>query len=206
MVLNTLESLKHVDQNGNSQDNVVIANIELASIIWFSLEYILRAISSPDKAQFFKDGMNLIDVLSILPYYFSLLTETSVDETDIIATEYPLINHTMVITEVAEEDERTSGFQQVLQIFRMFKLARVFKLARHFTGLMAILFTLKTSYKELSLLITFVMIVGLVFASLCYMAEKDMNDTGYTSIPASFWWAIITMTTGTACLVLFGTV
>ena len=93
---------------------------------------------------------------------------------------------------VGEDD--SSGVEDVLQIFRIFKLARVFKLARHSPGLQAIAYTLQNSYKELLLLIFLVCISGFIFASLCYFIEID-EDSGFTSIPAAFYWVVITMTT-----------
>ena len=109
------------------------------------------------------------------------------------------------------EEEEPSGVEDILQIFRIFKLARVLKLARHSPGLQvlhksfiffflflnysqAIAYTLQNSYKELLLLIFLVCISGFIFASLCYFIEID-QDSGFTSIPAAFYWVVITMTT-----------
>ena len=82
----------------------------------------------------------------------------------------------------------------ILQVFRIFKLARVLKLARHSPGLQAIVYTLKESYKELGLLIFLVSISGFIFASLCYFIEIE-EDSGFTSIPTAFYWVVVTMTT-----------
>ena len=129
-------------------------------------------IGAPKKCAFIKEGMNIIDILAILPWYVSVI--------------------------LFETTDGAGGFDDVrklVQVFRILRILRIFKLARHSTGLQAIMFTLKNSYKELGLLILFISMGVLIFSSLCYFAEKDVEGTKYESIPHSFWWAVITMTT-----------
>lgn len=134
--------------------------------------------------------MNIVDVLAILPYYVSLFLMG--DDTEISTS------LTTTPSSLIEDEETGTSFddvRRIVQVFRIMRIMRIFKLARHSTGLQSIAFTLKNSYKELGLLMLFLAMGVLIFSSLCYFAEKDEHKTKFTSIPASFWWAIITMTT-----------
>ena len=177
MVLNTMPEMEGpMDDRGNPTDNTILSLLETICILWFTIEYLLRFFGAPKKCAFLKDAMNIVDVLAILPYYISLLV--------------------MEITLAKNGDEGSfNELQKVVSVFRIMRILRIFKLARHSSGLQSIAYTLKNSYKELALLVLFLSMGVLVFSSLCYFAEKDVESTQFTSIPATFWWAVITMTT-----------
>ena len=53
-------------------ENPILSLIETTSVAWFTLEYFLRFAGSPEKIVFLKDAMNIIDVLSIFPFFLDL--------------------------------------------------------------------------------------------------------------------------------------
>ncbi|CAB4060052.1 KCNB1 [Lepeophtheirus salmonis] len=155
----------------------IIIYVDYFTAVYFTLEYVIRFVCTPQKLRFFVDPMNMIDLLAILPYFVTLVL-TNLSEFHIIGK---------------------AG--KILRLVRVTRILRVFKLVRHFAGLQSLFFTVKQVYKELGMLVMLVGISVLTFSSLVYFAEKEkeINEDGVIekgwSFIDSFWWGLMTVTT-----------
>lgn len=95
----------------------------------------------------------------------------------------------------ASHDKSSSLSFSVLRIIRLVRVFRIFKLSRHSVGLQVLGKTFRASVQEFFLLIFFMVIALILFSSGIYFAEQGDKDTKFTSIPASFWFVMATITT-----------
>lgn len=139
--------------------------MDTACVLIFTFEYLMRLFAAPSRPKFMRSVMSVIDVVAIMPYYIGL---------------------------VMPENEDVSGAFVTLRVFRVF---RIFKFSRHSQGLRILGYTLKSCASELGFLLFSLTMAIIIFATVMFYAEKGTKGSDFTSIPASFWYTIVTMTT-----------
>lgn len=139
--------------------------LDTACVMIFTAEYLLRLYAAPNRCKFMHSVMSLIDVVAIMPYYIGL---------------------------GIKDNDDVSGAFVTLRVFRVF---RIFKFSRHSQGLRILGYTLKSCASELGFLVFSLAMAIIIFATVMYYAEKNVDGTTFTSIPAAFWYTIVTMTT-----------
>ncbi|KAK5896327.1 hypothetical protein CgunFtcFv8_009942 [Champsocephalus gunnari] len=155
--------------------------IETTCVIWFTFELFVRFFACPSKSEFSKTVMNIIDIMSIMPYFITVCTELAEQQ----GPEPP-----------GQEHQNGQGMSlAILRVIRLVRVFRIFKLSRHSKGLQILGQTLKASMRELGLLIFFLFIGVILFSSAVFFAEADEPESHFSSIPDAFWWAVVTMTT-----------
>lgn len=82
-----------------------------------------------------------------------------------------------------------------IRILRLFRLFRMFKMARYSESLRLIINVLKAKKEELFITIYVVVILLIFSSSLMYFVEHNKQPEAFSSIPASMWWGIVTLTT-----------
>lgn len=142
--------------------------VETVCMMWFVFEFVIRIITCPRKTVFMKSMSNIIDLLSIIPYFISVF-----------------ISH--------ESKSNTASSLTIFRVIRLVRVFRILKLSRHNRGLKVLGKTLRASIRELGLLMFFLAIGVILFSSAVYFAEAQHPQTRFSSILDAFWWSVITM-------------
>ncbi|XP_075432805.1 voltage-gated potassium channel regulatory subunit KCNG4 isoform X1 [Ascaphus truei] len=180
LCISTMPDIRAEEDRGEcSQRCYNIFIIETICVAWFSLELFLRFVQAESKWQFFKGPLNVIDVLAILPYYVSLIVEDEQKTFD-----------------KPGSNSYLEKIGLVLRVLRALRILYVMRLARHSLGLQTLGLTVRRCTREFGLLLLFLCVAVTLFAPLVHLAENEMGICqDFTSVPASYWWAIISMTT-----------
>lgn len=80
-----------------------------------------------------------------------------------------------------------------LRALRLLRVFRILKLARYIGASNKLLLALKSSKAKIAVFLVFVLIVCIILGTIMYMVEGAEN--GFTNIPKSIYWAIVTLTT-----------
>jgi voltage-gated potassium channel len=84
---------------------------------------------------------------------------------------------------------------RIIRIIRLLRLFRLFKLARYSDPMKTLGEALKSKAGDLAVAFFILFIVLIFSSSLMYYAEKEAQPEIFSSIPASMWWGVITLTT-----------
>jgi voltage-gated potassium channel len=136
--------------------------LEWLFTLTFTIEYAARIYSSPNRWRYIFSFYGIIDLLSILPTYLSLVL--------------PGTNYLLIIR-----------LLRVLRVFRVLKLVRYLSEANLLTT------ALYQARRKVLLFFFVVLNLAVIFGSVMYIVEGP--DNGFTSIPRSIYWTIVTITT-----------
>jgi len=147
-------------------------DFELFSIVVFTIEYILRLwVSNLD--QQYKGGFS-----GRLKYFISTLAII-----DLIAI-LPFYLHLIGLIDL-----------RVLSMLRISRMLRIFKLKRYVHSLQIIWKVITGKKEEIFIAIFIIFFLLIVSSSLVFIAEHDAQPDKFSSIPATMWWGIATLTT-----------
>lgn len=130
--------------------------------ILFSIEYILRIICTKKPFKYIFSFYGIVDLLSTLPLYISLIT----------------VGNSPLVT---------------LRALRLLRVFRILKITKFIGACNRLAVAIKSSLPKIFVFLYSVVIVSFIVGTIMYLVEGP--EHGFTSIPRSIYWAIVTLTT-----------
>ncbi len=158
VVLVMFESVNSV--NIKYRDILIV--LEWIITVLFTIEYLLRIFIVNKPFRYIFSFYGIIDFLSVIPTYLSLL----------------IIGSQSLI---------------VIRILRLLRVFRILKLTRFTSAGRFLAKSMWASREKISVFIFFVLTIVVIMGTIMYLIEGETN--GFTSIPLSIYWAIVTLTT-----------
>jgi voltage-gated potassium channel len=141
---------------------MILLVLEWIFTVLFTIEYALRLYCAKQPGRYAFSFFGIVDLLSILPTYFSLLIPSS-------------------------------RFLITIRILRVLRVFRILKLVTYVGEANILGRALKASRYKIAVFIFTVLAIVVVVGAIIYLIEGE--KAGFTSIPRSIYWAIVTLTT-----------
>ncbi|CAF4457353.1 unnamed protein product, partial [Rotaria sp. Silwood2] len=149
--------------------------IQTICVSYFTIEFILRLISTPSYYRFILSIFNWIDLSTIIPYFIFLGIELHHKELE--------LNGSLITV------------LRVLRILRFLRLMKIYLIFNQLKSLRVLSSTLKESFTDFIILIIILTLLAFMFGTATYFAEEASNGQVFDSIPKATYWGIITITT-----------
>jgi voltage-gated potassium channel len=145
---------------------------DIVSVVIFTIEYILRVWSSNH------DPKYKHPVYGRLKYMASPAALI-----DLLAI-FPFYIHTIVGLDL-----------RILRIFRLLRFFRLFRLTSYMKATKMVVNVFKNNANELFLSLLLACFLIIISSSLVYFSEHNVQPDKFSSIPATIWWSVVTLTT-----------
>src|SRR5688572_2732650 len=83
----------------------------------------------------------------------------------------------------------------VVRALRLLRVFRILKLGEFLGEARMLILALKASVRKILVFLAAVLVLVLIIGSVMYLVETETPKSGFTSIPQSIYWAIVTLTT-----------
>lgn len=171
ITLNAAAIILHTVPAYNHKYEKLFYDFELFSVVFFTVEYILRiwvCVESEKyrhpvkgRIKYIFSVSSIIDFLAIFPFYFTLF----------------------------------AADLAIIRILRLFRIFRLFRVTRYSHAFRVIKNAVDDRKEELVLSMVLVVFMLIIVSSVMYYVEHNAQPDKFSSIPATMWWGVSAMTT-----------